>query len=336
MIYNWLQEIQFERPWVLGFLALLPLLAWFSFKFGKGKTAAVRISHTGSIRSVGFKVRFRFLPNLLRYLCLAALIVALARPRSFNDLTMQNNEGIDIMLCIDISGSMNAIDLAPSRLVAAKEVAANFVNQRPYDRIGLVLFAGEAFTACPVTTNQDFLLKTIYETESNSLTYGTHIGEGLGSSVSGLEKSKAKSKVVILLTDGVNDPNGQDVSPQDASELAKALGIRVYTIGAGVDGRAPIPEVNEVGDTVIKYMENAIDEPLLKTIAKETGGQFFRARDLEALKNVYAEIDKMEKVKIESTRYRKYRERYHIPLWFALGCLFLELILRYTVFRKFP
>jgi Ca-activated chloride channel homolog len=243
------------------------------------------------------------------------------------------------MLCLDVSGSMGAEDLQPTRLEAAKEVAAEFVRRRPNDRIGLVVFSAEAFTSCPVTTNHDFLIKIIYEVSGallNVLQDGTHIGEGLASAASGLEKSNAKSKVIILLTDGVNDPNGQDVSPEEAKELAKAFGVKVYTIGAGVDGRAPIHKMLASGEVVQSYMDNAIDEKLLKVIAAETGGKFFRAKDNDGLKTIYDEIDKMEKVKIESTRFRKYQERFFPFVWLAAGLLLIEWVLRLTWLRKFP
>jgi Ca-activated chloride channel family protein len=269
-------------------------------------------------------------------LACAAILTALARPRSFNDLELVNSEGIDIVLCIDISGSMNATDLTPTRLDAAKEVAASFIKNRKGDQVGLVVFSAEAFTPCPVTTHYEFLLQSIYDVRSGMLKDGTHIGEGLGTAVSGLEKSTAPSRVVILLTDGMNDPNAQDVSPDDAAELAKAMGVKVYTVGVGREGKATIQRTNASGQLVNMYVENNIDEKLLKKIATETGGKYFRATDNEGLQSIYNEIDQMEKRTVETTRFRKYTEHFYPFVWMALGLLLLEIILRYTVFRKFP
>lgn len=335
MLYKLISHIEFEYPVVLWALALLPFLFFIALRYSNKKESRLPVSSTRQ-RLVTWKIYFRVTPLVLRFLALAAIITALARPRSFNDLEIVNSEGIDLVLCIDISGSMNAMDLSPTRLDAAKEVAASFIQKRKGDRIGLVVFSAEAFTPCPVTTHYEFLLQSVYEVRSGMLKDGTHIGEGLGTAVSGLEKSKSAGKVVILLTDGMNDPNEQDVSPDDASEVAKSLGVKVYTIGVGKEGRALVQRTDRSGNLVNMYVENSIDEVLLKKIAAETGGKYFRATDNAGLQTIYEEIDRIEKVPIESTRFRKYTERYFPFVWVALGLLFLELVLRYTVFRKFP
>jgi Ca-activated chloride channel homolog len=335
MLYKLISHIKFEYPQVLWLLALLPLLFYILLRGATKKESYLPVSVSGS-RGASWKVIFRWLPLLFRMLACAAIITALARPRSFNDLELVNSEGIDIVLCIDISGSMNATDLTPTRLDAAKEVAASFIRNRKGDQVGLVVFSAEAFTPCPVTTHYEFLLQSIYDVRSGMLKDGTHIGEGLGTAVSGLEKSTAPSRVVILLTDGMNDPNAQDVSPDDAAELAKAMGVKVYTVGVGREGKATVQRTNASGQLVNMYVENNIDEKLLKKIATETGGKYFRATDNEGLQSIYNEIDLMEKRTVETTRFRKYTEYFFPFVWMALGLLLLEIILRYTVFRKFP
>lgn len=334
MLSRFINHTGFAHAWVLWLLAALPLLLVLSVWYGKKKESWLPVSSTKTL-VLTWKTYLRWLPLALRFLALAAIIVALARPRSFNDQEIINSEGIDIVLCLDISGSMNEPDLLPTRLDAAKEVAASFIKKRKNDRIGLVVFAAEAFTPCPVTTHYEFLLESVFQVRSGMLNAGTHIGEGLGTAVSGLEKSKSKGKIVVLLTDGNNDPNEQDVSPDDAMELAKSLGVKVYTIGVGKD-RAPAT----APDRTVKSKEDdnskTMDETLLRKIATETGGKFFRATDNAALQNIYNEIDQVEKVPIQSTQFRKYTERFFPFAWAALGLLLLEIILRYTVFRKFP
>lgn len=335
MLSRFINHTEFTHPWVLWFLAALPLLFAFSLWYGKRKESWLPVSSTKPL-ILSWKTYMRLLPLVLRFLAFAAIIVALARPRSFNDQEIVNSEGIDIVLCMDISGSMNYMDLTPTRLDAAKEVAASFIRKRRSDRIGLVVFSAEAFTPCPVTTHYEFLLESVYQVQSGMLSPGTHIGEGLGTAVSGLEKSKSKTKLVVLLTDGNNDPNEQDVSPDEATALARSLGVKVYTIGVGKEGKAPMQQRDRDGNIVVVYSDNTIDEPLLQRIAGETGGKYYRATDNAALQQIYDEIDQLEKVPIQSTQFRKYTERYFPFVWAALGLLLLEIILRYTVFRKFP
>ena len=250
------------------------------------------------------KTIFIHLPFILRLLCLACLIVALARPQTRNDEEMISGQGIDIILCIDVSGSMLAQDFSPNRMEAAKEVAMNFVDSRPTDRIGLVIFSGESFTLCPVTTDESTLKSQIANIQSGLLEDGTAIGSGLATSVDRLRSSKSKSKVVILLTDGEN--NGGQIPPVTAKEIAKSVGVRVYTIGVGTDGYAPVPMQTTSGNIVMQREKVNIDEKLLTQIADETGGQYFRAKDNEGLKKIYTEIDRLEKSKIEITALKRY------------------------------
>jgi len=280
-----------------------------------------------------WKIILRPLPFVLRLLSLACIIVALARPQTRNDEELVSGEGVDIVLCIDVSGSMMAQDFTPNRLEAAKEVASTFVDSRPTDRIGLVIFSGESFTQCPVTTDKNILKSQIYNIQSGLLEDGTAIGSGLATSVDRLKSSKSKSKVVILLTDGEN--NGGMIDPSTAKEIAKSVGVKVYTIGVGTEGSAPVP-VQTPGGIVMQREQVNIDEKLLTQIAGETGGKYFRAKDNATLKGIYTEIDKLEKSRVEVTALRRFNEKF-FPL--AIGSIFflmLEAILKFTVFRKFP
>lgn len=292
------------------------------------------MSSTKGVEAVAnFKTSLHHLPFVLRLLSLSLFIVALARPQTRNDEQRKEGEGVDIVLCLDVSGSMSAEDLKPNRLEAAKQVAANFVDERPTDRIGLVVFSGESFTQCPITADHAVVKAQILNVRSGFLQDGTAIGTGLATSVERLRSSKAKSKVVILLTDGEN--NGGLIDPQTAKEIAKAMKVKVYTIGVATEGYAPVPEINALGTTRSNEKIN-IDEKLLSQIAIETGGKYFRAKDNEGLKNIYSEIDKLEKSKVEISTYTNYTERFVPIVMAALVLLLLELILRYTLFKKFP
>ena len=242
-------------------------------------------------------------------------------------------EGVDIVLCIDVSGSMTAQDLTPNRLEAEKKVAINFVNKRQTDRIAVVIFSGESFTQCPLTTDHAVLISAIENIRNGLLEDGTAIGSGLGTSVDRLRESKSKSKVVILLTDGEN--NGGLIDPETAKEIAKAFKVKVYTIGVGTDGYAPMP-VNTAMGIVMQQGKVSIDEKLLKEIATETGGKYFRAKDNEGLNGIYAEINQLEKSKVEITSRTKYTEKFFPFVVAALALLFLEMFLKFTVFKKFP
>ncbi|MCY7291610.1 MAG: VWA domain-containing protein, partial [Ferruginibacter sp.] len=280
-----------------------------------------------------WKASFRHMPFICRILCLAFLITALANPQTKNEEKNTEGEGIDIMLCVDVSGSMSAQDLTPNRLEAAKNVAIDFINRRPTDRIGIVIFSGESFTQCPLTTDKNVLVSAVQNIHFGLLEDGTAIGSGLSTSVDRLRNSKTKTKIVILLTDGEN--NGGLIDPKTAKEIAKAFGIKVYTIGVGTDGLAPQPVQTPLG-VQMQSVKVSIDEKLMKQIAKETGGQYFRAKDNMGLAGIYETIDELEKSKVEITTTTKFTDKF---LPFAIGAAFfllLEILLRYLVFRKFP
>jgi len=269
----------------------------------------------------------------LRLLALACIIVALAQPQTSNDEQQTEGEGIDIILCIDVSGSMTAQDFTPNRLEAAKKVASDFVDRRVADRIGIVIFSGESFTQCPLTTDHDVLKLQIDQIRNGLLEDGTAIGSGLATSVDRLRNSKAKSKIIILLTDGVN--NGGLIDPSTAKEIAKAYKIKVYTIGVGTEGVAPTPVSTPMG-IVMQNEKVAIDEKLLQNISAETGGTYFRAKDNASLENIYTEIDKLEKSKVQITTFHRYTEKFYPFVFAAMALLLLEVLLKFTVFKKFP
>jgi Ca-activated chloride channel family protein len=266
-------------------------------------------------------------------LAVALLIVVLARPQSTNSWQNSSTEGIDIMLAIDISGSMRTQDLKPDRLEAAKDIAASFINGRPNDNIGLVVFSAESFTQCPLTTDHTVLLNLFKDIFSGMIDDGTAIGSGIASSVSHIKDSQAISKVIILLTDGSN--NMGEIAPVTAAEIAKTFGIRVYTIGVGTRGEAPYPFQTAFG---IQYqnVKADIDEPTLKQIAAITGGQYFRATDNASLKAIYSEIDRMEKTKISVQEFSKKQEEYKHWAILVFALLLVEILLRNTLLRNIP
>jgi Ca-activated chloride channel family protein len=333
---NW-SNFEFLNPGFLWLLILIPVLAIWYF-FVRKKDAAVL-----TIPSIqGFKTKSSFVSKLkpalvlLRLLALAAIIVALARPRNVSvSKKTKTNKGIDIVMAIDVSASMLARDLRPNRLEALKIVAIDFVNRRPNDRIGIVVYAGESFTQTPITSDKGIVKRTISELKWGQLEGGTAIGMGLGSSVNRLKDSKAKSKVIILLTDGVN--NSGNIDPRTATELAKELGIKVYTIGIGTNGMADFPWSKDPRTGLLNYRKQQveIDEELLKEIASETNGQYFRATDNTKLAAIYDEIDKLEKTKIEEFKYYNYQEMFRPLVLLALGFLLLEFLLRNTIFKSF-
>jgi len=321
---------------MLWLLLLLPLLAVWYWRKGRFARAAVIVSESSSFATGrrGWKARLAHLPFVLRLLALTALIFALARPQTKFDEEQVTGDGVDIVLCIDVSGSMLAQDFTPNRLDAAKEVAANFVDSRKTDRIAVVIFSGESFTLTPLTTDKAVLKSQIYSIQSGLLEDGTAIGSGLATSVDRLRGSKAKSKVVILLTDGEN--NGGQIPPVTAKGIAKKLGVRVYTIGVGTEGTAKIPVQSASGRIVLQDQKVTIDEKLLTEIANETGGRYFRARDNQSLENIYADIDKLEKTSFEVSALRRYTERFLPLVLAALLFLVLEWVLRMTLLKKFP
>ena len=333
MLFDYFNDITYGQPWFFALFALLPLLIfWYAFRNNK-QQGAIIISDASAKGLSSWKNTFRHLPFLLRLLALSAIIVALARPQTKYSLQHTDGEGIDIVLCIDVSGSMTAQDFQPNRLEAAKSVAADFVNRRGSDRIGVVIFAGESFTQCPITTDHAVLLTAIENIHNGLLEDGTAIGSGLATGVDRLRSSKSKSKIIVLLTDGEN--NGGLIDPKTAKEIAKAFGIKVYTIGLGSDGMATQPVQTPMG-VQMQSFKVAIDEKLLTEIATETGGQYFRAKDNQSLEGIYATIDNLEKSKVEITTSVKFTDKF---LPFAIGAAFfllLEILLRYLVFRQFP
>lgn len=335
MIFEYLKDISFGQPWFFALLVLLPVLIIGYVTKHHKQASAIAISSVSAPGLGSWKASMRHLPFVLRLLALASIIVALARPQSTWSEQTANGEGIDIILCIDVSGSMKAQDLQPNRLEAAKAVAIDFVKKRLTDRIGVVVFSGESFTQCPLTTNYGVLEQSIASIRSGLLEDGTAIGSGLGTSVERLRTSKSKTKVVILITDGV-DNGGRILDPNTAKEIAKAFGVRVYAIGVGTDGVANTPTRTAMGDTVMDVQRVAIDERLLTQIATETGGKYFRAKDNEGLKKVYAEIDGFEKSTVEITKTTKYVEKFAPFVLAALVLLLLELLLRHLLFKKFP
>lgn len=335
MLYDWFQHIDFAYPWVFSGFLLLPLMIYWYFTRSARQQGTVMVSTVAFVKqSSSWKKTLRHALLVLRLLAVSCLIIALARPQTRNDEELKMGEGIDIILCLDVSGSMAAQDLLPNRLEASKALAAEFVDLRPTDRIGVVIFSGESFTLVPLTTDKEILKSQIFNIQRGLLEDGTAIGDGLGVSVDRLKNSPAKTKIIILLTDGENQ--GGLIGPLVGKDMAKAHHIRVYSIGVGTDGYAPVPVPDGMGGAVIRQQKVNIDEKLLRLIAEETGGLYFRARDNESLKNIYREIDKLEKSKIEITTLKRYTERFFPFALAAAALLLLEMIVRYTLFRKFP
>ena len=326
------ENIEFANPKLLWLLLLVPLaILWYVLRHKK-QEASVRFSDmTGFVKlPKTWKAYLRHLLFALKMAALALLIVALARPQSASTNSKSNIEGIDIVMAMDVSGSMLARDLKPDRLTAAKRVASDFVEGRPGDRMGLVIFSGETFTQVPLTTDHAVMLNMLGEMKNGLIDDGTAIGDGLATAISRLKDSEAISKVVILLTDGLN--NAGSVDPYTAGEMAKLFGIRVYTIGVGSYGTAPYPVQTPFG-TQIQQMKVEIDEKLLTQIANMTGGKYFRATSNQKLDEVYQEIDKLERSKIEVTEFRRLHEEFYPLVAWALALLLLEFLLRKTIFR---
>lgn len=330
-----LENIEFANPQFFWLLLLLPIAAlWYFFK-RKEETASLKISTIKGFSTDSLLPKLKPLLFVLRLLALAAIITALARPQTVeNSSKTKTTKGIDIVMAIDVSSSMLARDLKPNRLAALKKVAAEFINKRPNDRIGLVAYAGEAYTKTPITSDKSIVLNALKEITYGSLEDGTAIGMGLATSVNRLKESKALSKVIILLTDGVN--NAGFIEPQTAAELAVEYEIKTYTIGLGTNGNALSPiGLNSDGSFRYGMRPVEIDEKLLEDIAKTTGGAYFRATNNESLESIYDEINKLEKTEISEFKYTKYDEKYRPLLLFACLVLLLEWILRHTIFRSF-
>ena len=328
-------NLEFSNPGFLWLLILVPILAVWYF-FVRNKDAAdLKIATTDGFGNGNIWAKLKPLLYVLRLLAISALIIALARPRNVQvSKKTKTTRGIDIVMAIDVSASMLAKDLKPNRLEALKNVAIKFVNQRPNDRIGIVVYAGESFTQTPITSDKTIVKNTIRKIKWGQINDGTAIGMGLGSAVNRLKDSKAKSKVIILLTDGVN--NTGFVDPKTATELAKELNIKVYTIGLGTNGTALFPVAKDLyGKLIFRNAPVEIDEDLLKYIAKETGGQYFRATGNKKLESIYNEINKLEKTKIEEFKYYNFEEKYRPLVLLAGFLILLEMLLKFTVYRSF-
>ena len=329
--------MEFGNPKILWLLVVVPLVvAYYIWRATQGG-ASIIISTTESLRKAPRTLRYylRHLPIALRAVALALIIIASARPQSVEHETKINTEGIDIVLAVDISGSMLARDFQPDRLSAAKEVAAQFVAARQGDRIGLVVFAGEAFTQTPLTTDQTSLQTLLGRLRSGVVEDGTAIGNGLATAVNRLRESDSKSKVVILLTDGVN--NRGQIAPLTVADIAKEQDIKVYTIGVGRNGTAPYPVFDNHGREVYTVdMKVEIDEKMLREIAEKTGGEYFRATDKTSLARIYEQINAMEKSKIEKVELTHTNEEYLIYVLWAIALLMLEFIVKYIILKRIP
>jgi Ca-activated chloride channel homolog len=338
MLYDWINDMDFAYPLAFGLFPLLPILIYWYWQQDSKRQASVQVSSTQAFTVRSWKNRFRHLPFILRVLALALIIAALARPQKRHDDERIEGEGIDIVLCMDVSGSMGQNDILPSRMEVAKEMAIEFIQSRPVDRIGLVIFSGEAFTQAPLTSDRNTVISQIQMLDNRRfLKDGTIIGEGLATAVARLAESTSASKVIILITDGKEDsPDTRIIDPLTALEIAKSKGVKVYTIGVGARGAAN-PELPGLpGGKKPATTTDFIDEDLLRRIADETGGKYFRARDKEGLKSTYRQIDQMEKSKVEVRSFKQYEELYLPFILGALGLLFLEICLRLTVFKRFP
>lgn len=328
-------NLEFLNPGFLWLLLLIPILAVWHYFIKNRDNANLKIASTQGFKDGNILAKLKPILYLLRLLAISALIIALARPRNVKvNKKTKTTRGIDIVMAIDVSASMLAKDLKPNRLEALKDVAIKFVSQRPNDRIGIVVYAGESFTQTPITSDKAIVKNTIRKIKWGQINDGTAIGMGLGSAVNRLKDSKAKSKVIILLTDGVN--NTGFVDPKTATELAKELNIKVYTIGLGTNGTALFPVAKDLyGKLIFRNAPVEIDEVLLKYIAIETGGKYFRATGNRKLEAIYDEINKLEKTKIEEFKYYNYEEKYRSLVILAGILILIEMLLKFTVYRSF-
>jgi len=325
----------FKNPeYLFLFLLLIPVIYWYIREMYKSDASLQISSHRNLTNFPKSKrLKFRFIPFIFRILAISMLILAIARPQSSNSWRKENTEGIDIMMALDISGTMLSQDLKPNRLEAAKAVATEFISSRPDDNIGLVVFASESFTQCPLTIDHAVLVNLFNGVNFGLIEDGTAIGLGLANAVNRLKDSKAKSKVVILLTDGSN--NRGDIAPITAAEIAKTFGIRVYAIGIGSHGMVNTPVMTPFG-MQYQLMNSEFDEKTLKNIADMTGGKYFRATNNSKLRAIYQEIDQMEKTKISVKEFNKKNEEFYLFALLALIFAVLEVLLRNTLFRKLP
>lgn len=322
-----------KYPWyLLLFLIYVPLLWWY-LKRNKNSTPSLRFSSLGALSKMpkSWKEYLMKLSFVLKLLAIACVIIAICRPQTSDSKSKSRIEGTDIVLALDISGSMASNDFAPSRFKAAKEVAVNFVNQRNNDNLGLVVFAGESVSLMPLTYDRAALINTLQNVELGDLNDGTAIGDGISSAINRLVSGKAKSKSIILLTDGTN--NAGEVPPSTAAEIARQKGIKIYTIGVGTDGTIRVTDPYGFSTTSI---ETKIDEKSLKDIADVTGGKFFRAKDEKVLQKVFDEIDKLEKTQLDVESYTRLDEAYMPWILAALCCYALSMLMRYTILRRIP
>lgn len=326
----------FEYPELLWLLAV-PVLLVLHYIYIElaGRRPHLRVSSIGPWKAGGNSVYgvIRHIPIVLRTIALVMMVIAIARPRSSTQMEKIDTEGIDIVLAMDVSTSMLARDFTPDRISAAKDIAIEFIAQRPSDRIGIVVFAGESYTQCPLTTDRATLINLMKEVETGVIDDGTAIGNGLATAVARMQGSDAKSRVVILLTDGVN--NSGEITPQNAADIAMTYGVRVYTIGVGANGTAPYPVITPWG-VEMKNVEVEIDEDLLRNIAEITGGRYFRATDNTKLSEIYSEINKMEKARTTIDSFPVYKELYYKYGLVALLCLVAEALLSLFVLRRLP
>lgn len=317
------------------FIIIVLMIIWYAWR---GRKGAATLSVSGfegfSEGSMSPRVWLRHILFVFRIVAMSLFIMAMARPQSTNRWEKVTTEGIDIVMAMDISGSMRAMDFKPNRLEAAKDVAIEFVNSRPDDRFGLVVFAGESFTQCPLTTDRAVVTNFMNDLKFGMVEDGTAIGMGLATAVNRIKESRADSKVIILLTDGVN--NQGEIGPVTAAELAATYGIRVYTVGIGSMGQAPFPVQDMFGRSIVQNMEVEIDEEVLKKIAVLTEGKYFRATNKEKLKMIYSEIDHMEKTQLDVKQFSKRKDEYFMWLVGGIVLIGLETILRYTVLRTIP
>lgn len=332
-----MEKVSFLNPEFFWLLLLIPLaIAWLFYKRNE-QTATLKISSVNGFKNTkSLLVQLKPYLFVLRLLALTSLIIALARPRTVNvSSETKTTKGVDIVMAIDLSSSMLAKDLKPNRMEALKEVATKFVENRPNDRIGIVVYAGEAYTKTPVTSDKAIVEEAIKDIKfDNVIQDGTAIGMGLSTAVNRLKDSKAKSRVIILLTDGVN--NSGFIEPETASQIAKEYGIKVYTVGIGSNGMAEFPyAVAPNGSFIYKMMKVEIDEQLMKNIANTTNGKYFRASSNSKLESIYNEINKLEKTEIEELKYYDYDEKFRVFVWFAGLLLLIEIILRNTIFKSF-
>ena len=328
--------MRFANPYLLWLLVLLvPMTAYYIYRTLQGG-AAIRISTVEGMRHAPRTVRYwlRHVPFVLRAAAFALAVVALARPQGVEERSRTDAEGIDIVLAIDVSGSMLARDFKPDRITAAKEVAGSFIADRFGDRIGLVAFAGEAFTQSPLTTDQGTLQTMLGRIRSGVIEDGTAIGNGLATAINRLRESDAKSKVIILLTDGVN--NRGEMAPIMAADIAADMGIKVYTIGVGTRGKAPYPVVDMFGNMSFQSVDVEIDEQTLESIAERTGGKYFRATDKEKLQAIYDEINTLEKSKVEISDFTVFHEEFAAWLLVAMALLLLEFVFSNVILKRIP